>query len=332
VGFVGRERTARRPTKSADAQRGEAERRPEPERDRSGRAKARPGSALWRALRPHQWAKNLLLFVPLALTPAQVPDIGKWLVLFAAFACWSAVASAGYLANDALDVAADRADPEKRNRPFASGALSVRAGVGAGIAIGPIAVGLAAAVAPLAFVVHLVVYLALTLVYSLYVKRLLLLDVLLLAGLYTLRLLAGGAAVEIALTPWLLAFSLFFFLGLAFAKRYGELQRIGASVQSSRAYRNDDLDLLMTLGATSTYLSVLVLCLYINSDHVGQQYPRPGALWFLAPLLLYWVSRIWFLAKRGELPGDPVAFAVRDRVSLVIGALVAAVLAVAIVR
>ncbi len=326
-----------------------AERRPEPERERKSRAasrrraktirwasaKAWPLGALRRALRPHQWAKNLLLFVPLALTPAQASDTGKWLVLLAAFACWSAVASAGYLANDALDVAADRADPEKRNRPFASGALPVRAGVGAGIALGLLALGLATAVAPLAFVIHLVLYLVLTLVYSLYVKRLLLLDVLLLAGLYTLRLLAGGAAVEIALTPWLLAFSLFFFLGLAFAKRYGELQRItrlAANNQSSRAYRTDDLELLMTLGATSAYLSVLVLCLYINSDHVSQQYPRPGALWFLAPLLLYWVSRIWFVAKRGELPGDPVAFAVRDRVSLVLGALVAAVLAVAIAR
>jgi 4-hydroxybenzoate polyprenyltransferase len=292
----------------------------------------RTGSALWRALRPHQWAKNLLLFVPLALTPVQVSEIGKWLVLLAAFACWSAVASAGYLANDALDLAADRADPEKRNRPFASGALPVRTGIGASVALGLLAIGFAIAVTPPAFIGHLVVYLVLTLVYSLYVKRLLLLDVLLLAGLYTLRLLAGGAAVGIALTPWLLAFSLFFFLGLAFAKRYGELQRIGAGVQSSRAYRSDEQDLLMTLGATSAYSSVLVLCLYINSDHVGRQYPRPGALWFLAPLLLYWLSRIWFVAKRGELPGDPVAYAVRDRVSLVIGALVAAVVGVAIAR
>jgi 4-hydroxybenzoate polyprenyltransferase len=211
----------------------------------------------------------------------------------------------------------------------------VRTGLGAGVVLGLCGVGLAAAVAPLAFVVHLVVYLALTLIYSLYVKRLLLLDVLLLAGLYTLRLLAGGAAVEIALTPWLLAFSLFFFLGLAFAKRYGELQRItraGASVGSSRAYRAGDLDLLMTLGATSSYLSVLVLCLYINSDHVGRQYSHPGALWFLAPVLLYWLSRIWFVAKRGELPGDPVAFAVSDRVSLVMAALAAAVLGAAISR
>ncbi len=293
----------------------------------------RTGSALWRALRPHQWAKNLLLFVPLALTPALVADTGQWLVLFAAFVSFSAVASAGYLANDRLDLAADRADPAKRDRPFASGVLPVRVGTAAAIALALFGVALAAAVAPPAFVAQLIAYLALTLTYSLYVKRLLLLDVLLLAGLYTLRLLAGGAATGIALTPWLLAFSLFFFLGLAFAKRYGELQRIsavGAGDRSGRAYRRDDLDLLMMLGATSAYLSVLVLCLYINSDQVGRQYPRPGALWLLVPLLLYWASRIWFLAKRGELPGDPVAFAVRDRVSLAVGALVALVLGAAI--
>jgi 4-hydroxybenzoate polyprenyltransferase len=164
------------------------------------------------------------------------------------------------------------------------------------------------------------------------VKRLLLLDVLLLAGLYTLRLLAGGAATDIALTPWLLAFSLFFFLGLAFAKRYAEVARIAAiaGARSGRAYRADDVDLLLMLGTTSSYLSVLVLCLYINSEHVGQQYARAGVLWFLVPLLLYWVSRIWFVAKRGELPGDPVAYAVRDRVSFAVGALVVLVLAIAV--
>jgi 4-hydroxybenzoate polyprenyltransferase len=291
------------------------------------------GSALWRALRPHQWAKNLLLFVPLALTPSQIADTAKWLTLLAAFACWSAVASAGYLANDALDLASDRADPVKRGRPFASGALSLRAGAIAGAALALFGVAFAVRSAPPVFAAHLVAYLALTLAYSLYVKRLLLLDVLLLAGLYTLRLLGGGAAVGIALTPWLLAFSLFFFLGLAFAKRYAELSRItaiGAGDRSGRAYRSGDLDLLLMLGTTSAYLSVLVLCLYINSEHVGSQYARASALWFLVPLLLYWVSRMWFLAKRGELPGDPVSFAVRDRVSWAVGALVALVIGAAV--
>jgi 4-hydroxybenzoate polyprenyltransferase len=290
------------------------------------------GAALWRAVRPHQWAKNLLLFVPLGLTPLLAADGRKWLVLLGAFASWSAVASAGYLANDRLDVVTDREDPAKRDRPLASGALPVAIATRAAIALAVLGIALAAAVAPPVFAAHLALYLALTLAYSLYVKRLLLVDVLLLAGLYTLRLLAGGAAAGIELTPWLLAFSLFFFLGLAFAKRYGELQRLGGiarGVGSGRAYRGDDLDLLMMLGTTSAYLSVLVLCLYINSDQVRHQYPRPGALWFLVPLLLYWASRIWFLARRGELPGDPVAFAVRDRVSFAVGALVVLVLGAA---
>jgi 4-hydroxybenzoate polyprenyltransferase len=297
-------------------------------------AEAEPSAvALWRALRPHQWAKNGLVFVPLLLTPALHRDRARWLVLLAAFVSWSAAASAGYLANDRLDLAADRADPAKRDRPFASGALPIGVGMAAAVVLALFAIALAAAVAPPVFVAHLLAYLVLTLAYSLYVKRMLLVDVLLLAGLYTLRLLAGGAAIGIALTPWLLAFSLFFFLGLAFAKRYAELRRIaGADGRSGRAYRSDDLGLLMMLGTTSAYLSVLVLCLYINSEAVGRQYPEPGVLWFLAPLLLYWVSRIWFLAQRGELPGDPVAFAVRDRVSLATGALVAVVLAVAAQR
>jgi len=273
------------------------------------------------------------VFVPLALTPALHGDRVRWLVLLAAFASWSAVASVGYLANDGFDLDADRADPLKRGRPLASGALPVPVASAAAIALVAFGFGLAAVAAPAAFVGYLGAYLVLTLIYSAFVKRLLLTDVLLLAALYTLRLLAGGAASGIELTPWLLGFSLFFFLGLAFAKRYGELARIvalDAGNRSRRAYRADDLDLLMMLGTTSGYLSVLVFCLYINSDHVGAQYRHAGALWFVVPVLLYWVSRIWFLAKRGELPGDPVAFAVRDRVSYALGALVALVIGVAI--
>ena len=299
------------------------------------RARERTASALWRALRPHQWAKNLLVFVPLALTPTLLADTAKWIALCWAFAAWSAVASAGYLANDWVDLSADRADAAKSGRPFASGVLPVPLGIAAALALAVFGVGAAALHVSSAFVAHLVAYGVLTLAYSLYLKRLLLLDVLLLAGFYTLRVLAGGAAASIALTPWLLAFSLFLFLGLAFVKRYGELQRMtdsGAGRVSGRAYRREDLDLVMMLGTTSAYSSVLVLCLYINSEHVGRQYPHPGALWFLVPLLLYWVSRIWFLAKRGELPGDPVAFAVRDRVSLAVGMLMAGVLWVAIDR
>jgi 4-hydroxybenzoate polyprenyltransferase len=155
-----------------------------------------------------------------------------------------------------------------------------------------------------------------------------------LAGLYTLRVIGGAAAVSIELTPWLLAFSLFIFLSLAFAKRYSEL-RLLASLNEQRArgraYRVEDLDLVAVLGSSSGYLSVLVLCLYINSDVVRELYRTVDVLWLLCPILLYWISRIWFLAKRGELPGDPVAFAVRDPVSWVSGALMGVVIALAVV-
>lgn len=280
--------------------------------------------ALWRAVRPHQWAKNLLVFVPLALTPEQLGDLAQWRAALWAFAALCAVASAGYLINDLRDLDADRLDPAKRERPFASGALPSRWGYGAAAVL--LALGFATAVAttPRAFVAWLATYLVLTLAYSFYVKRQLLLDVLLLAGLYTLRLLAGGAAVGIALTPWLLAFSMFVFLGLAWAKRFAELRRMNEEWRKTaegRAYRVDDLGVVLTLGACSSYLAVLVLCLYISSEHVGEQYAHVERLWLLVPVLLYWISRIWFLVRRGEIPGDPVAFAVRDRTSLACGAL-----------
>jgi 4-hydroxybenzoate polyprenyltransferase len=286
-----------------------------------------------RALRPHQWAKNLLVFVPLALTPGRVGEPALQLGALAAFVAFSLVASAGYLVNDLLDLEADRRHPEKCKRPFASGALGARIGVGLAIALVLGAVVLVAAVLPGSFAGVLGTYLVLTLVYSAYLKRFLMLDVILLAGLYTLRLIGGAVAVTIGLTPWLLAFALFIFLSLAFAKRYSELHMLAArrEVQAERrAYRVEDLDLVAALGASSGYMSVLVLCLYINSEAVRGPYHTVELLWFLCPILLYWISRIWFLAKRGELPGDPVAFAIRDPASWLSGGLMGVVFVLAI--
>jgi 4-hydroxybenzoate polyprenyltransferase len=193
--------------------------------------------------------------------------------------------------------------------------------------------GVAFAGTPTGFVELLGLYLVLTTLYSVYFKRLLLVDVIVLAGLYTLRVIAGAAAVSITLTPWLLAFSLFIFLSLAFAKRYSELDLHAARSETEvqgRAYRVEDLGLVLVLGPASGYLAVLVLCLYINSEEVRSLYHTVTVLWFLVPILLYWISRIWFLAKRGDLPGDPVAFAVSDPGSWVSGALAAAVIGAAI--
>jgi 4-hydroxybenzoate polyprenyltransferase len=291
---------------------------------------SRIASELWRALRPHQWAKNLLVFVPLALTPAQLGDVARWQVVAWAFVAWCAVASLGYLANDWLDREADRADPAQRDRPFAKGPLSARAGLVAGLALAALGFGCALLFATPAFLLCLVAYLAITLAYSLFLKRFVLVDVLVLAGLYTLRLLAGGAAIGITLTAWLLAFSLFLFLGLAFVKRYVDLRRMGEIADTGRlpagGYRVADAPLICVFGAASTYLSVLVLCLYIHSAELTGQHERSWFLWGEVPLLLYWVSRIWLLAERGELGGDPVGFAVRDRQSLATGALMGVVL------
>jgi 4-hydroxybenzoate polyprenyltransferase len=286
-----------------------------------------------RALRPLQWAKNLLLFVPLALTPHEMGDQAKQLAALLACVSFSLCASAGYVLNDLMDRDADRRHPTKRHRPFASGALSVPLGIAliALLLVLGLVVGFLGAARP--FLPVLGVYLGTSVAYSVFLKRKLLIDVIVLAGLYTLRVIAGAAAVSIEPTPWLLAFSLFIFLSLAFAKRYSELVVTAARQEDQlprRAYQVGDLDLVLILGSSSGYLSVLVLCLYINSDLVQRLYQTVELLWLLCPILLYWIGRIWFLAKRGELPGDPVAFAVRDPLSYLVGLLAAGVIAAAV--
>lgn len=278
-----------------------------------------------RALRPQQWVKNVLLFVPMLLAHRGL-DLGQTLSVAGGFAAFCLAASAGYVLNDLLDRDADRRHPQKRLRPFASGALTPRHGVAVAALLVAGAIAIACAVGP-AFGGMLGLYLALTTAYSLYFKEKLFLDVLLLAGLYTHRVLSGAVAAAVAISPWLLGFSLFFFLSLAFAKRYCELHRVAPADPSAalprRDYRREDLGLIQTLGSVSGYLSVLVLALYITSSDVVKLYATPQLLWLVCPVLLYWLTRIWFLAGRGELPDDPVLFAVSDPQSYVAGALIA---------
>ncbi len=287
--------------------------------------------AIIEALRPRQWTKNLLLLVPLAAAHL-VTDVGRLVGVAWGIVAFSLVASAGYVLNDLLDLAADRAHPDKCRRPFAAGRLSP----GFGLMLLPVLLvlgfGLAVALLPTKFVGLLAAYLVLTCAYSLYFKRKLLIDVILLAGLYTLRVLAGGAAIDVIVSEWLLAFSMFLFLSLAFAKRYGELRLMGEqdlTEAKGRGYRVDEMDLIATLGSTSGFLSVLVFSLYINSEKVEELYRQGALLWFTCPLLLYWVMRIWFVARRGELRDDPLTFALSDRVSMVTGALVALIIVIA---
>lgn len=287
--------------------------------------------ALVRALRPHQWTKNALLFAPIALAH-QLHDLERLLSVALATVAFCGVASGTYVLNDLLDLDADRRHPRKRLRPFASGALSIRTGVVTAGVLLAASGALAAALLAASAAALLGLYAVATLAYSLRLKQQLFIDVLLLAGLYTLRVMAGGAAAGVPVSPWLLAFSTFFFLSLAFLKRYVELlqaQQARDPGLAGRAYRIEDLGLVETMGVAAGYLSVLVLCLYVSNAEIHVLYRAPGLLWAICPVMLYWVTRIWFLARRGVVSEDPVLFAARDRASLVCVALLAAVVALA---
>jgi 4-hydroxybenzoate polyprenyltransferase len=280
--------------------------------------------AMLRALRPQQWLKNTLLFVPLLLAHT-VLDLERLRDVALGFAAFCLCASGGYVLNDLLDREADRQHPRKRARPFASGTLSARQGalLAAALTGGGLALSLAVG-AP--FAGMLVLYLALTISYSLWLKEKLFLDVLLLSALYSLRVLAGAVAARVDVSHWLLGFSLFLFLSLAFVKRYCELRQLAShdgAALARRSYRREDLGLIQTLGSASGYLSVLVLALNISSSDVARLYATPQWLWAVCPVLLYWLTRIWFLAGRGELPDDPVLFAAGDAQSWAALALIA---------
>ena len=273
-----------------------------------------------KAIRPYQWVKNLLLFVPILMSH-QLGDTTKLTSVVMAFAAFCLCASASYVVNDLWDRDHDRHHPVKRNRPFASGRLSV--GTGAVMVLGLYAAGLVPSLLllPRQFTAMLVLYVVITTLYSLWLKKKLLLDVFFLAGLYTHRVLAGGTAADVEVSKWLLAFSIFFFLSLAFVKRYAELLRVqdekaGEQIRG-RAYRVEDLEIMSAVGPASGYMSVLVLALYVNQSPEAQAlYKSPSLLWLLCPVMLYWITRVWFLARRRKLAEDPILFAMKDRVSL----------------
>ncbi|MFN4243504.1 MAG: UbiA family prenyltransferase [Tepidisphaerales bacterium] len=287
------------------------------DRDRGG---LRP---LVRLLRPHQWTKNVLLLVP-AVAGQKVLDPHVLAMSLVGVFVFSLLASATYIANDLLDMTADRLHPRKRLRPLAQGLVSVPAAVGTAAALLAAAV-LALLLTPVPFMLLAAVYLLAATAYSTDLKRRVLVDVLCLAGLYTLRILAGGAVTGIVVSPWLLAFSMFVFLSLAFVKRYTELTvTAGAlgtgpeAMLAGRGYRPGDLDLLRSAGPAAGYVATLVLALYVSAPEVSQRYASPGYLYALCPLALYWLTRVWFLAHRQQLHDDPVVFALRDRNSHIV--------------
>lgn len=277
-----------------------------------------------KALRPTHWLKNLLVFVPVfaAHRSHDFTLLGKSLAAFVAFGL---CASGGYLLNDLIDLDADRHHPRKRSRPFASGDLPLSVA----LIMAPLLVlagcALGAWISPL-LPVMLAGYFILSLTYSLHVKKVAILDVLFLAGLYNLRIMAGSAAVGIWSSHWLLAFSTFLFFSLALVKRYGELaimKRIDGDGAKARSYELSDAELLAAMGVSSGFLSVLVLALYIASDKAQTLYAQRGLLWFLCPLLMYWIGHVWLTAHRGSMHDDPVVFAMRDRTSRILFLLMA---------
>jgi 4-hydroxybenzoate polyprenyltransferase len=278
-----------------------------------------------RALRLHQWAKNVLIFVPVAAAHKLLLPIPAFLSTVA-FVIFGMSASGTYLLNDLMDLDADRAHPTKRGRPFAAGVLSLKTGLL--LAFGLIASGLVLAAGLLGwkYLLTLVGYVIATLWYSRSLKRIPMVDVLTLAALYALRVIAGAAATEIIPSFWLLAFTMFLFLSLAVAKRYSELKlmmKSGRTETAGRGYTTDDVALLQSSGLSSGYIAVLVLALYVNSDVAQKMYSHPRLMWLLCPLLLYWVTRVWFKTSRGQMDDDPVIFALRDRPSLYVAAVAA---------
>ena len=287
--------------------------------------------ALARAMRPHQWSKNLLLFVHLLMAHAWA-DNALILSTVIAFVAFCLCSSSVYLINDLLDLEADRKHSDKCTRPFAAGTAPLLSG----IVLAPLLLLVAFALAALAgssFLAVLGVYFLLTVAYSFYLKRVVLLDVLVLAMLYTLRIIAGSAVAGMLPSFWLLSFSMFLFASLAMVKRYAELKTMEGDPDawvSGRGYRASDLSLIANLGVAAGYIAVLVLALYVDSPDVVKLYQDEEWIWLLCPMLMYWIGRIWLLASRGELHQDPVVFAARDRVSYVVLGLAAVAMLIAL--
>lgn len=282
-----------------------------------------------RVLRVHQWLKNLLLFVPL-IAAHQITKLDGWLALFLAFASFCLCASSVYIANDLLDLENDRQHPRKCKRPFASGIVPAWMGV----VLAPLLLCSSFVLARHvggSFLPWLFFYFVLTCAYSWGLKRLIIVDCLILAMLYTLRIVAGAAAASMSLSFWLLAFAVFLFLSLAFVKRYAELEvqlLQGKKKAYGRGYYTSDAPLVQTLGITSGYSAVLVLAFYLNSDIVVKLYRAPVFIWGAVPVMLFWVSWMWMQAHRGKMDDDPLVFAVKDKASLLAGVAFAAVLVI----
>lgn len=277
----------------------------------------RAGLKTWlRLIRVHQYAKNGLVLVPVLTGHAFALD--QLTAAFMALVSFCLVASSVYIVNDIVDLEADRAHPTKRRRPIASGEIPILHGLMAVPVLLAAGIGVAAAVS-MPFLLVLLGYLAVTTAYSFYLKRRLLIDVVALAGLYTLRVIAGSVATEVGMSEWLLGFSMFLFMSLALVKRYTELgtrESAGLPDPKNRNYRIADMPMLGSLAAASGFSAVVVFGLYLSSDAVRDSYSRPYVLWLACPILMYWVGRLLIMAQRRDIHDDPIVFALKDRISV----------------
>ena len=295
---------------------------------------ARPKTPIrpyFKAMRPYQWAKNALVFLP-AIAGHSIGDLTVLLAAFMAFWAFSLAASSAYIINDLLDLPGDRDHHRKSKRPFAAGQISIPRGIAMAIGLMVVATVIAALL-PLEFLAILLGYVALTLFYSFYLKRQMLVDVIILGGLYTIRVLGGIAATGEEKSQWLLMFCLFFFLSLAIVKRSSELvarRDAGKSAPPGRGYAINDLAMLLPLGAAAGYASVMVVMLYLSSPQIVSLYAHPLRMWLICPLLIYWISRALMLANRNEMHDDPIIFAMTDKVSWLTGLVVAVIIAISI--
>ena len=280
-----------------------------------------------KAIRVYQWIKNILIFIPLITSHSFY--VGKPLFdAILGFFAFSFTASGGYVINDLLDLNSDRSHPRKCFRPFASGKLSISSGILLASFFLVMGLWIASQVNTL-FLMILCGYFITSFSYSLYLKKLVLYDVFILAFLYSTRIIGGGAASHISISFWLITFSTFIFLSLAFVKRYSELLKVdnNSSLKDrGRDYTKTDLNLLQIMGIVSGFLSVVVFSLYIDSPEIFQLYSRPKILWTISFLLLFWISRIWLITNRGQMTDDPIIYAVKDKVSYMVFAIIAVIL------
>ena len=277
-------------------------------------------SALIKQLRIYQWVKNVLIFIPLFLAHKVSPLL--WLDGILAFLAFGFAASSVYVLNDLLDLESDRQHHRKKNRPFASGVLSIPFGLALFPVLFLVSFAISALWLPPLFTLFLGVYLFITTLYSFILKKLVIIDVLTLSWLYTHRVFAGAVATDTPISPWLLLFAIFLFLSLAFVKRYSELLvavEQNKTKPSGRGYFTTDTPLIASVGPISGYLSVFVFFLYVNSPEVIALYSFPMLLWLVGPLLLYWISRIWIKTIRGNMHDDPIVFTMKDPISYIIG-------------